>query len=108
MKKILLGISVLLAASSYKVNAQCGVKLNADKNKFCSDKSAILTATPSDIQAITDFTDSKQVFNVADLKLDQTMISLIQSGSRPASRKSGWSIGTGSTSATASLCSMPR
>lgn len=80
MKKILLGISVLLAASSYKVNAQCGVKLNADKNKFCSDKSAILTATPSDIQAIPDFTDSKQVFNVADLKLDQTMISLIQSG----------------------------
>jgi hypothetical protein len=80
MKKIVLSLTTLLLGSIMNVNAQCSVKLNADKLKICSDENATLSTLSSDIQSIPDFSDSKNVFNVSDLKLDPTIISLIQSG----------------------------
>ena len=79
MKKILFSILTLVLGIS-KYNAQCNVTLSSDKQKFCSDESTILNATPSDLKSIPDFSDSKKVFDVKDLKLDQTYIGLINNG----------------------------
>lgn len=79
MKKILFSI-LTLALGISKYNAQCSVTLSSDKQKFCSDESTILNAMPSDLKSIPDFSDSKKVFDVKDLKLDQTYIGLINSG----------------------------
>ena len=79
MKKLLLSIfTVVMGTSNFF--SQCNVTLKAEKQKFCSDENSILTATPSDLRSIPDFSDSKKVFDVKDLKLDQTYISLINSG----------------------------
>lgn len=79
MKKLLLSIFTLVMGTS-NFFGQCNVTLKADKQKFCSDENSILTATPSDLRSIPDFSDSKKVFDVNDLKLDKTYISLINSG----------------------------
>lgn len=79
MKKILLSILTLVLGTS-NFFGQCKVTLTSNKQKFCSDESSILTATPSDLRSIPDFSDSKKVFDVNDLKLDKAYISLINSG----------------------------
>ena len=79
MKKILFSIlTLVLGISNY--NAQCNITLSAEKQKFCSDEKTTLNAVPSDLKSIPDFSDSKKVFDVKDLKLDQTIINLINSG----------------------------
>jgi hypothetical protein len=80
MNKLLLTISSVLLTGLVGVNAQCNVKLSADKTKFCSDDKATLSATPSSLTGLPDYSDSKQVFNVADLKLDQQTVNLIKAG----------------------------
>lgn len=79
MKKLLLSIFTLVMGTS-NFFGQCNVTLKAEKQKFCSDENSILTATPSDLISIPDFSDSKKVFDVKDLKLDQTYIGFINNG----------------------------
>jgi hypothetical protein len=80
MKKTLLSLSALFLLGFTNVNAQCNVTLSTQKTKFCSDDKTTLTATSSDIKTVPNFSDQQQVFNVADLKLDQMVVGLIQSG----------------------------
>jgi hypothetical protein len=79
MKKLLLSIFTLVMGTS-NFFGQCNVTLKAEKQKICSDENSTLTALPSDLKSIADFSDIKKVFDVQELKLDQTAISFITSG----------------------------
>jgi hypothetical protein len=80
MKKIVLCLYTLLLGGIINANAQCSVTINADKTKICSNDKVTLSALSSDIQTLPDFSESNKVFDVKDLNLDVSIISLIQSG----------------------------
>ena len=81
MKKIVLCLSTLLFGGIINANAQqCSVKITADKTKICSNDKVTLSAASSDIQTLPDFSESKEVFKIAELNLDPTMITVINNG----------------------------
>lgn len=80
MKKTILCLSTLLLGGIINANAQCSVKINADKTKICSNDKITLSAASSDIQTLPDFSESKEVFNIDSLKLSKELIAAINLG----------------------------
>ena len=80
MKKLLSTAFTLSFVISNYFGQGCTVSLTADKQKICPEEIAKLTSATVDLKSVPDFSDSKNIFNIKDLKLDQTIVTLIKSG----------------------------
>lgn len=80
MKKLLLTAFTLSFVISNYFGQGCAVSLTADKQKICSDEIAKLNSIPTDLKSMQDFSDSKKVFDMKDLKLPLDVIGLINTG----------------------------
>jgi hypothetical protein len=80
MKKLLFTVFTFAFVSSNYFGQQCTVSLTADKQKICSDEMAKLTFATTDLKSVPDFSESKQIFDIKELKLDPLSVSIIKSG----------------------------
>ena len=78
MKKYFFVLFLFFANTS--LNSQCIVKLTSDKQTLCTNQTATITATSSELSFLNDFTSQKRLFEIQSLKLDQSIQSLINSG----------------------------